>query len=208
MLQTVQNILRVYHQAGPGELDAGLRWYTQAHDEAFRLHCGTGRKISLPKVCGVIAAVSPGLRWERNVAVAERILSGQGLEGLGVRWYLGVRKAEQILRVSASMEIPHILHGNKTVCFYDNLAFGLQSTRVTIDGHAWAIRQGIRVSLDLTPSISDTQYRQAEEDYRSAAAEVCIAPLQLQAVTWVVWRRLHGVNAAHYLPLFESLTEE
>jgi hypothetical protein len=200
MLQTVHNILRVYHQACAGEIDAGLRWYSQAHDEAKRIQPARGN-ISLSQVCAIIAVLSPGLRWERNLAAADRVIRGEGLEGLGIRWYRGVRKAEQILNGEA---IADVLQGNKTFCFYDNLFNPSRSERVTIDGHAWAIQAGIRLTLDKIPSLSDKQYRRIEEDYQTAAGEVSIRPLQLQAITWCVWRRIHGVNSAHYLPLFEE----
>lgn len=200
MLQAVHNILRVYHQACAGEIDAGLRWYAQAHDEALRIEADRGQ-LSVAQVCGIIAALSPGLRWERNIAAAERLIIGEGLEGLGIRWYAGVRKAERILKGET---IADVLQGNKTFCFYDNLFNPSRSERVTIDGHAWAIQVGVRLALDKVPSLSDKQYWRVEKDYQTAAGEVSIRPLQLQAITWCVWRRLHGVNSAHYLPLFEE----
>lgn len=198
-MQSVQNILRVYHQASAGEIDGGLRWYLHAHEEAIRLSRCETRAVGVRECAAIIAAVSPGLRWERNIATAERIIQGEGLEGLGVRWYDGVKKAKRIL---AGENPETVLQGNKVRSFWDNLARPTLSDKVTIDGHAWAIREGVRSTLDNTPAISDSLYSRIEEDYTSAADVVGIRPLQLQAITWCTWRRLHGVASGHYLPLF------
>lgn len=203
-MQAIQNILRPYHLASSGEMDAGLRWYLSAHEEAKRLggklrpYESQDRDVT-QRASAIIAAVSPGLRWESNVDAAERIIVGEGLEGLGVRWYDGVRKAE---RIKAGESILSVLKGNKVRAFCDNIAFPQTSDKVTIDGHAWGIWAGVRNSLDETPSMSDKLYNKIEADYIEAASIVGIRPLQLQAITWCVWRRLHGVSSAHYLPLF------
>ena len=198
-MQAVQNILRVYHLASSGEVDAGLRWYLQAMEQANTL--AKTCNLPLATVAGMIAATSPGLRWERNIAVAERICQRIGLEGLGVRWYDGVRKAE---RIRDGADILDVLKGNKVRSFYDNILYPKTSDKVTIDGHAWSIWAGERSTLDDVPPLSDRLYADIERDYVNASEVVGIRPLQLQAITWTVWRRLHKVSSAHYLPLFEE----
>jgi hypothetical protein len=209
-MQRILNILRVYHRASAFEIDAGLRWYFTAHEEAKRL----GNRISsLPgtihpilnertlRGAAIIAAVSPGLRWERNIEAAERIIDGIGLEGLGVRWYDGVKKAQAIL---SGQPIDEVLKGNKVRSFFANIAKPDNDKAVTIDGHAYAIWSAERKTLDETPGLSDSLYERIASDYRYAAEQVCVLPHQLQAITWTTWRRLHGVNSGHYLPLFEE----
>jgi hypothetical protein len=198
-MQRELNILRVYHQAGSGEIDAGLRWYLIAHDEAVRLANAGG--LTIEATSGIIAAVSPGLRWESNIAAAERIIHGEGLEGIGVRWYRNVIKAKRILHGENPADV---LKGNKVRAFWNNILEPLVSESVCIDGHAYAIWAGKRIMLDKVPSISDNLYAQIQGDYRSAAKLAGIRPLQLQAISWCVWRRIHQVNSAHYLPLFEE----
>ena len=197
-MQHILNIVKVYHQAGPGEIEAGLRWYRQALEDCDRLAKG----LPLSTVVGIVAALSPGLRWERNIAAAERIIGRQGLEGLGVRWYDGARKAERIREGETPLDV---LRGNKVRAFYHCILNPRSSEHVCIDGHAYAIWQGERTNLDETPSLSDNLYLAIERDYRAAADSLCVSAPQLQAITWVCWRRLHSVNSAHYLPLFEEV---
>lgn len=199
MSQHVQNILSVYHRAGRGEIDAGLRWYLSANEEAERI--SKTFKRSLIEVSAVIAVLSPGLRWERNVGAAERVIAKLPLDGLGVRWYDGVRKAERILQ---GEPCGLVVKGNKVNAFWDNIAFPYTTRKVCVDGHAYAIWSSDRTSLDEVPSISDDLYLRIEDDYIRAASVVGVRPLQLQAITWTTWRRLHKISQAHYLPLFEE----
>ncbi len=197
-MQHIQNILRAYHLAGAGEIDAGLRWYLQAHEEAIKL---SSPSLAVTRVAAIIAALSPGLRWENNIEAARRIIAGEPLDGLGVRWYDGVRKAERIL---AGESPSVVLRGNKVIAFWGNIWHGNESNTVTIDGHAWAIWAGERRNLDEVPTLSDKLYSEISLDYSKAASIVGVRPCQLQAITWCTWRRLHNVASNHYLPLFEG----
>lgn len=205
-MQRVQNILSIYHRASRLEVDAGLRWYFTAHEEAERiglpLRPYTLKQSTTFTGAALIAALSPGLRWERNVEAAERVISGEGLEGLGVRWYDGVRKGQRIL---AGERAEDVLKGNKVLAFWDNIRNPVDSQAVTIDGHAYAIWSAERITLDDIPPISDKLYLRIQADYVEAANVVGIRPHQLQAITWTAWRRLSGISSAHYLPLFEEV---
>ncbi len=202
-MQRQLNILRVYHKAGSGEIDAGLRWYLFAHEEAIRLSGLSASPIfdTPDAAAGIIAAVSPGLRWESNIAAAECIIRGEELNGLGVRWYRNVVKAKRILE---GEQPAIVLKGNKVRAFWHNILYPLTSESVCIDGHAFAIWAGKRIMLDEVPSLTSKRYTAIESDYRAVANMVGIRPSQLQAITWCVWRRIHGVNSAHFLPLFEE----
>jgi hypothetical protein len=181
------NILRAYHSATADEMDAGLRWYKFAHDEACRLHkdCKIGSAI--------LAAVSPGLRWESNVQAAERIIKKRSLTGLGVRWFDGVKKARKILRGG---DPNVILGGNKVRAFYHCILNPNNDVHVCIDGHAYAIWAGKRITLDKTPNMTNRLYHKISSSYVSVSRDLGIRPNQLQAITWCAWRRLHGVVKA------------
>jgi len=188
MLQREDNILAVFNQATTDELRQGTQWYTDAHKQGVRLAKTYG--ISIDAACGIIAAVSPGLRWERNVEVAERIIQRRELDGLGVRWYANVRKA-RLIRNGQKPE--NILKGNKVRAFYDNIAQPGRSLCVCIDGHAYAIASGKRISLMDVPPIGRRAYNRLSASYAVVAKHLGLRPCQLQAVVWVVWRRLHNV---------------
>jgi len=186
-----QNILKVYHLANADEIQNGLLWYRNAHDEAKRLARENG--LTLRQTAGVIAAVSPGLRWERNVECAERIIKGEPLDGLGIRWYDGVRKAKRILK-GHNPDV--VLKGNKVRAFFACILDPCNKLSVCVDGHAAAIHAGRRITLDEVPPMNDRLYGRIAGDYMIVAKWLGILPLQIQAICWLTWRRIHNVTKA------------
>lgn len=181
------NILRTYHQASADEMQSGMTWYRSANEEADRL--SVENNLTVAQTSAIIAAVSPGLRWERNVECAERIIKRESLKGLGVRWYDGVRKAKRVLKGHNPLEV---LKGNKVRAFYACIANPSTTIgSVCIDGHAYAIWCGKRITLDDVPPLNDRLYNRIAGDYVEVARQLSIAPCQLQAVTWQTWRRIH-----------------
>lgn len=182
MNSNVRNILKVYDRATASEINEGLIWYSRANAEARILH-------DKPSVgCAAVAALSPGLRWERNIEAARRVIDGESLDGLGVRWYDGVRKAERIVAGEKPLDV---LRGNKVRAFYRCIINPKNSRDVCLDGHAYAIWAGRRMNLLDVPNITDRMYSAISEDYRQAAELIGILPNQIQAITWIVWRRIH-----------------
>jgi thermostable 8-oxoguanine DNA glycosylase len=65
---------------------------------------------------------------------------------------------------------------------------------VTIDGHAYNIARYKRVTLtDDDTNISKSVYLEMQEAYQRAAKRVGLKVYQLQAITWVVWKRIHNI---------------
>jgi hypothetical protein len=182
------NILRVYHQATADELVCGLNWYRDANCEADRLSQEKG--ILIEQSAGIIAAMSPGLRWDRNVEAAERIIQSRSLDGLGIRWYDGVRKAKRILRGHSPCEV---LKGNKVKAFYHCICHPQNETSVCCDGHAYSIWAGRRITLDDVPPMNNRLYHRIASDYVIVSRDLSVSPCQLQAITWCTHRRLHEV---------------
>lgn len=183
-----RNILKTYWQATADELRDGNLWYQEANEEADRLADENG--LEMEQTAAMIAAVSPGMRWERNVECAERIILGEPLDGLGVRWYDGVKKAKRILRNHNPMDV---LKGNKVRAFFACILNPDNRVSCCIDGHAYGIWCGKRIPLDEIPPINDRLYFRIASDYCVVARDLAISPCQLQAITWVTWRRLHQV---------------
>ena len=65
MTQYTRNILACFKQATQDEIDHGLTWYADAKTDAQEM----ADKYELPLhiVVGVVAALSPTNRWERNL---------------------------------------------------------------------------------------------------------------------------------------------
>jgi len=86
------------------------------------------------------------------------------------------------------------VNGMKTRAFAENILDPEGDHRVVIDRHAWNITQGERIIVNKSgPKVTPKRYRDAAAKYRAIAKDLGIRPNQLQAITWLTWRRL--INA-------------
>jgi hypothetical protein len=196
MTQHVRNILKVYRRATPEDIANGLEWYDRAKRYASIISNLSG--VNLNTVVGVMAALSPNNRWERNVKDTERMVwawvKGEDLSDFKVSCYNTMKaKAWSILEddLTDDDDILTRLNGQKIRSFYSNIR-GL--TEVTIDGHAYNIALGIRQGLtsDKT-NMGKKLYREMQEAYVKAAKRVGVKPHELQAITWTTWKREYGI---------------
>jgi hypothetical protein len=196
MTQHVRNILKVYRRATTEDTVNGLEWY----DRARRMSIAIADKTRLPvnTVIGVMAALSPNNRWERNVKDTETMcqawVDGGDIQDFKVSCYNTMKqKAWSILEdnLTEDDDILTRLNGQKIRSFYSNIR-GL--SEVTIDGHALNIALGIRQGLtsDKT-NMGKKLYREMQEAYVKAAKRVGVKPHELQAITWTTWKREHGI---------------
>ena len=196
MTQHVRNILKVYRRATSEDVANGLEWYDRAKRYASIISNLSG--VNLNTVVGVMAALSPNNRWERNVKDTERMVwawvKGEDLTDFKVSCYNTMKaKAWSILEDDLTDDdaILTRLNGQKIRSFYSNIR-GLDE--VTIDGHAYNIALGIRQGLtsDKT-NMGKKLYRDMQSAYVKAAKRVGIKPHELQAITWTTWKREHGI---------------
>ena len=195
-----RNIRAVLGQAEPGELIHGQDWYATAREEALWLV----REHDLPLgvVCHAIAALSPSVAWPVNLSGADTLI-GHFKRGLlresltGVAGYRkNIDKAWEILRRHAAGDDTwrNVLSGPKVTAFAANIfSGGHLDEEITIDGHAWCIAHGKRVPLDRVPKISKALRERIRAAHRRVAEDTGLLPTQIQAITWVVWKRIHGV---------------
>ena len=196
MTQHVRNILKVYRRATTDDIANGVEWYDRAKRYAQTISKKTG--VHLHTVIGVMAALSPNNKWERNVKDCERMVNawieGEDLEDFKVSCYNTMKqKAWSILedKLTSDTEILTRLNGQKIRSFYSNIR-GLEE--VTIDGHALNIALGRVQGLtsDKT-NMSKGVYIEMQKHYVRAAKRVDIAPHVLQAITWTTWKREHNI---------------
>jgi hypothetical protein len=189
-------ILATFFNASPAELADGAQWYQRASDAAGII--ASRYSITADKVAAVIAALSPNNRWERNVTDAEVLCRAYVLGGhtvadkVKVSTY-GANKIKA-LRVLAG-ELPlNVLGGLKVRAFYQCITGNLNS--VCVDGHAYAIWAGERIATTKTPKISSKLYDVIAADFARAADTInsitgaAYSPAQVQAITWLTYRRL------------------
>lgn len=193
------NIRKVLRQATEEELAAGHDWYRAANERALIMALDFG--ISIEAVAYIIAALSPGVRWEQNVAAARKLIA-TALDDAGYISTLvltgypkNVVKAKNIAREVVLGYVPTVwkrhLKGKKVVEFAENIILPERCQQVTIDTHAISIALGKRFTTKSAPKLRITEFTRISAAYIQVAAEHNISPNQCQAITWLVWRRLH-----------------
>ncbi len=195
----VNNIKAVYQLATAEEIATGKSWYQTAYRAAQVI--ADRHDVSEGVAIGVIAALSPRNRWSRNLLDAENLIEAYVTDPESAAEVkvctFGANKAKA-LKILESGDLTldvilEILSGPKlrefATCINDSLTFD-----VCIDGHAYCIWNGGRTSLADVPRIGVKLRTQIKEDYRDAASDLGLNPSSLQAITWVAWRRLHGIT--------------
>lgn len=194
--QHVRRILKVYRKATAEDFAHGIEWYDRAKREARGIAKETG--LALRTVVGVMAALSPNNRWERNVKDTKTMclayVNEQSIHDFKVSTY-GANKEKAWSMLNEGLDTDENLltklNGQKTRSFYSNI-MGLDE--VTVDGHAYNIATGVRRGLtDGSINISKGVYRQMQAAYVRAAKIAGIQPHEMQAITWTTWRREHGI---------------
>ena len=185
---SVANVLSVFDSATSAEVAEGKSWYLAANALAWEID-----PMRPWNGAGVIAALSPRLRWDKNEAYARLAYSLKGYDIGEVASYipaLGNSRTKALRMVNGEHVSDVIGGGLKTNAFWDNILNPYTSEAVTVDKHAFDIANGVRTGYSTV--ITDKAYREIASLYREAAHIVGIAPLHMQAITWVTWRNQNG----------------
>ncbi len=187
-----KHILRYYELANSAEVEFGLRWYQEAHEQAVKL--SKVYRIPVEIICAVIAGLSPRCVWEGNLLNAEKMLKAhighRRLDSFTVTTYgTNKRKAWAILR-TGDVEL---LSGLKVKSFYDNILHPETSKGVTIDGHAVNIFFG-KVGVVKNKHFQPAWYEKIAKVYVKISMKLGLKPLELQAITWLCYKRVHGIR--------------
>lgn len=198
------SILGTFFLASPSEIEEGANWYQHANIICRKI--ASDHEIATSIVAAVVAALSPQNPWERNVLDAANLieayinLGADAAESIKVGTFgANKRKALAILELKnnfTSPDITEILKGLKVINFFWSI---LQNhSAVCVDGHAYSIWLGERVSTSDTPKITPKLYNQILTDYQHSTVkineilETDYSPAQIQAITWVVHRNIYG----------------
>jgi hypothetical protein len=196
MTTYVRNILKLYRQASNEDTINGVEWYARA--ERISVEIADKHKLPVNTVIGVMAALSPNNRWERNCkdtdTMCEAWQNGDSLDDFKVSCYNTMKQKAWSILADDLLDDDDILtrlNGQKIRSFYSNIR-GLDE--VTIDGHALNIARGHREGLtsDKT-NMGKRQYRELQAAYVTAAKRVKVKPHVLQAITWTTWKRVHNI---------------
>jgi hypothetical protein len=190
-----KNIISVFGHASTDEIEQGKRWYADALQAAQDI--ADKHELPLHIVVGVIAALSPTNKWERNLSDADNMcdvfVSGGYVEDTAPCTYKKMRdKAWSILveMPDCASDVEPILKGPKITDFFWCI---LGHDTCVIDGHAWCIANDDRRTMQEVPFIGVQKRLELQEAYTTAAEACGLTAYQIQAITWVTWKRMHNV---------------
>lgn len=193
---STSNIHAIFNLATPAEIKAGKAWYAEAQEACQSM--ADRHELPLQIVVGVVAALSPNNRWERNLEDADKLcaafLNGDAVESVKCCTYHTMRaKAWGILQDGPSTieEIVKQLKGQKIVAFFRCI---MGQNVCCVDGHALNIYRAERHPLtsDKT-NVGVRLYRTISDAYAEAGKKHGLKAYEMQAITWTVWRRVHGI---------------
>ena len=204
-----REIVAKFQLATSQEVQLGCDWYRSALNIAGRI--ASKYHIRVEVAAGVIAALSPNNRWERNIIDAESIIKcwaagGTDEDILAVTcctYSAMKKKALAILtryekRDGTRQPITEILNGPKIIEFFNCITNPLLND-VCIDGHAYSVWFGQRLTMKQVPPIGKKLRQQIKTDYVDATAFINdeldedFTPADIQAITWVTHKRIYGV---------------
>ena len=174
-MSRADNVRNILDLATVTEQVEGANWYHGAQRIADELGGDRG--------AGVLAAMSPLMSWPKCVELARRMVR------TGI-WAGGLpRNCDKARRIWQGAEPLTVLRGHKVRAFYRGIMGDADA--VVIDRHAFDIVLG-RVTDDATRRRLGLagQYERFAAPYRTVARERGLAACDVQAITWLTWRRL------------------
>ena len=201
-----REIVAKFTLATSQEVQLGCDWYRSALNIAGRI--ASKYHIRVEVAAGVIAALSPNNRWERNIIDAEAMIkcwasggTDEDILAVKVCTYTKMQeKALAILRfdIYHKSSITGILNGPKIIEFF-NCITNPALNDVCIDGHAYSVWFGQRLTMKQVPNIGKKLRQQIKTDYVDATTFIneelneSFTPADIQAITWVAHKRIHNV---------------
>ena len=197
-----REIVAKFTLATSQEVQLGCDWYRSALNIAGRIADRYDMRIET--VAGVIAALSPNNRWERNIIDAESIIKvwaagGSDADVLAVKCCTYPVMRQKALDILKGSDIVKTLNGPKIIEFFNCITNPMLND-VCIDGHAYSIWLGQRVVMKDVPNIKAKKLRsQIKTDYRDATAFINdelnenFTASTIQAITWVTHKRIYNV---------------
>jgi len=181
------NLRTWWNEATELEREAGVNWYSEA--QSFAKELSVRFNVSREVAAGVISALSPNNKWERNkidaVAVFEAVQAGVPMDRVKVCTYnANKEKAFEIAKGNQSI----LKQSPKTYAFARNVG-EMDEAFVTID--KWHLRACQTISKKpkaCKESCTAKQYRLLQDDCLKVAAEYGVSGHVFQATIWTTIR--------------------
>jgi hypothetical protein len=191
------SILQVYLSATEEQKEQGHAWYETALETAKQFAREYG--VSYRHAAGVIAALSPRMKWGTNKDDSKRILqavaAGSGIIPKCAAYGANVRKA---WRIANGEQPAKVLGGPKVNAFYRNICGDYNG--VTVD--VWAARVAEPYNHHFAGR--DKDYQVIAAAYASVADSLNLFPAFLQAICWIAVRKSDGNELDNQIPLWEE----
>lgn len=186
-----ETILEWYALASPDEIIRGSSWYDHAHQYALAL--AEKHDTNLAIAAGVISALSPGTTWERNLLDASAVFT-MGDDATVSSYGRNKRKALALINGDLAPDNAFSTAGYKTLQFWRNICAPDVAGPVTIDRHCTraALGSDLHPSEAIKWSKHPRKYERIQLAYQLASDDIGLLPHQLQAIVWLVFRRLFG----------------
>lgn len=212
----VDNILSLYRlKTSALDIAGGSSWYVSASQLVTGLACEFG--FSRARVACALSALSPRNNWENNKSdlrcllwslkheTARKAIDTEVFENYKYfAFATNVDKAYKCLTFefepAQEREVEELLYlvgkGNKTRAFA-RLCFNpsLYPDVVCVDTHSISVALGERALAATTNKVfaSDKHYSAIARAYVVAAEAAGFVPYQLQAITWLTWKRINNI---------------
>lgn len=178
------NIVRMYDISSEEDRHD---WYSFAHGYAKGLssaHYG----ITLNQAIGVIAALSPRMRWDKNKEAAFKLISSGDCKAMGVF----KKKGLDILALDEPSDeaVLGILNGMKIQNFYLAIKYPEDTSNIVVDRHALSVALGYWIDEKTHGQLTPIKYQFVAEAYSLAAHQVGISPVLMQSTTWMAFRKI------------------
>lgn len=198
--QASRRIATIAASATDAQTVAGLTWYT----DALASVSGVAREHGVTQTVAarVLACVSPGLPWERNVDGVRAVLasaSGVAIRDAVAAARLPVPYGWRPWTDAVAVARGAALTGPKRQAFTIGVLTGGITEHVTVDGHAylaaWTDTDGdARPAIGRAVNVTDRRFDLTAAAYALASVAIgdalgqSVSPAQAQAIAWTVWR--------------------
>jgi hypothetical protein len=174
------------------EKENGMQWYKNAKNTICTIadKYGIHHKIAI----AVTSALSPRCIWESNIKDLENVL--KWYTDKNKRSYPKVTTYNQNRNKAINIlmnENTNVFNTAKTFNFFNNIMYPENKDYITIDGHSINIYYG-KIGAVKNKHFTDKYYYRIAKAYKKIAAKYDILPNQLQAITWLSFKRIHNIK--------------
>lgn len=183
-----EHIREVLRQCTVQEYRRGKAWYPKANKWCQLVAVRYGLRPG--QVAGILAAMSPQKGWHHNIIGARELIASNGRRSNQME--ANANKARAILSGRQAGEVLASGKGHKVRAFFACIENPKDTRAVCLDRHAFAIAAGrVLPAATLAKLFRGQKWQNAAtKAYQMVADEYGLLPNELQAITWLTWRRL------------------